>query len=183
MLAKLIRHQLEDIPASFAGPRWYAFYTVDRAEKAAGKAVNDMGYETFVPMQKLVNHRAKRKKKAYEKAVFTRYGFVRFDVNNPSWGEIVDCKDISYILRSSECKPQAIPDVVIDRFMRMDAMGAFNKDKLPKVGSDVEIAESPLAGIIGKIANVRNKKRMGVLMEFLGSKRVVMLPLESLKEA
>lgn len=175
--------KLDDLPVSFAGPRWYAFYTFDRAEKAAGKAVTDMGYQTFVPMEKRVNRRAKRKKKDYEVAVFTRYGFVRFDVNNPSWGEIVDCKDISYILRSSEGNPQAVPDAVIDRLRRLESIGAFDKGKLPKVDSDVEIVESPLAGIIGKIANVRNKKRMGVLMNFLGSKRVVMMPLDSLKEA
>ena len=151
------------------------FYANIRAEKAAGEEINEIGYQTFVPME---THRNKR-----PSALFPRYGFVRFDINHPGWGEIIDTKGVIDLIRMNRI-PRAVPEAVISGLQLADQMGLFDHTKPPKVGTMVEIMDGhPFANEIGRICNIPKNRRARVLLKVMGGERIVSVPLPALREA
>lgn len=176
-------HSLADIPASFPKElRWYAFHTHPQAEKAAGESIQDLGYKAFIPHEKRIRRRPGLKPKHYEAALFPRYGFVQFDINDHRWGGIVDTDEIVDVLRRHGI-PCAVPNHIIEGLQLAESVGVFDKTIPFKTGGSVEVTEGPFAGWIGKIMRSRTDDRVDVLLNILGGDRVVTTTFSSLREA
>jgi len=183
MLAIPTRHPLEHIPASFPSElRWYAFYSSIHGERRAGESIGVLGYQTFIPFEKRIQRHRKGKARPYEAALFPRYGFVLFDINDAGWGEIPNAKGVVDLIRCNAI-PKAIPSSVIDSLKLADGMGVFDRTQPPKVGVEVEVSEGPFAGIVGKIIRARSGDRVDVLLKVLGGETIVNAPLATLREA
>lgn len=181
-LAKIV-HPLADIPASFPSElRWYAIYTHPQAEKAAGESIRDLGYRAFIPQEKRIQRRPGRKPRHYEAALFPRYGFVQFDINDHRWGGIVDTDEIVDVIRNNGI-PCAVPNHIIEGLQLAEKVGAFDRTIPFKTGGSVEVTEGPFAGWIGKIKRARTDDRVDVLLHILGGDRVVTTTFSSLREA
>lgn len=176
-------HPLANIPASFPlGLRWYAIYTHIRAEKRAGEAINDLGYQTFIPLEKRIQRAPGKKPRPYETALFPRYGFVQFEINDDRWGEITDADGVVDIVRSNNI-PRAIPQSIIDGLKLADSMGLLDRTMPAKVGGMVEATAGPFSGIVGKILRARSGDRVDVLLNMFGTEVTTTMQLTNLREA
>lgn len=177
------QHPLERIPASFQlGLRWYAFYTKPQAEKTAGADIRDMGYDVLVPFEKRIQRRPGRKPRPCEAALFPRYGFVRFEINDDTWGAILDAEGVVDLIRTSGI-PRSVPDSVIDGLRLAESMGLLNRTMPAKVGQMAELFEGPFTGFVGKIIRARSDDRVDLMFKLLGAERVVTAPISTLREA
>lgn len=163
--------------------RWYVFYTYPPIEavRLAGASINDLGYQTFIPWEKRRQRAALRRSRIYETPLFPRYGFVQFDIDRDDWGCIKYAKGVVDILRSNSI-PQSVPQMVIDGLKLSENMGLFDKTKPPSIGMDVLVTYGPFHEFIGKVKRARYKDRVDVLLNFLGSERLVTVPVVNLKE-
>lgn len=181
MLAPMT-HPLENVPLSYGlGERWFVFTAEPGREKAAEESIRELGFQAFVPCEKRIR-RVRNRRVEREYALFSGYGFVRFDINRDPWGAIVGAKWVFDLLRMDRV-PQAVPDKVVDGLHVAISAGAFDHTKPPNVGMPVEITEGPFASIIGKIKRARTNERMDVLLTFLGTEIVATVPLLALREA
>lgn len=175
-------HPLEHIPASFpSGKRWYGFYTHANAERKALEGITEAKYQAFVPFERRKIRKVNRRPREYEAALFPRYGFVEFDINDPEWGAIVDADGVVDLLRSNGV-PIAVPGNVIEGLMLAANMGLFDRTKPYKEGMEVEVTSGPFAGFIGKIRKVRSSERVEVLLSLFGSERIATASLSTLRQ-
>ena len=163
-------------------PAWHAFRTEIKSEFRAERGLNGLGFETFVPIEKLAIIRCRRKH-IIENPLFPRYGFVKFDVELDHWGQIYDTKGIEDILTNNQI-PVRVPERDISQLKLAQKFGLFDRTKKPmpfKQGDEVEIGEGPFTGFIAKVQKARSGDRIKVLLEFFGSSREMEFSLLHLK--
>ena len=168
------------IEASMNEQRWRVFYTGIRAELAAGAAIADLGFQTFIPTEKRILRAPNRKPRLCVTALFPRYGFVRFSAND-EWGPILTADGVQDILRSNNI-PLAVNDSCIDGLKLADEIGVFDKTKPPKAGMMVEVTQGPFASLMGKVLRARTGDRVDVLLKFLGADVPATIHLGALRE-
>lgn len=161
--------------------KWFCFYTRIRAEAAAGASICDLGFHTFVPLEKRMARVPGRKPKAYETALFPRYGFVQFSLSDRDWPIILDADGVLDLLRSDD-KPMSINSQIIDGLRLADSCGLFDRTKPPKVGMSVIVTSGPFASALGRIERARTADRMDVLLKIFGGETRATIPLGSLRE-
>lgn len=161
---------------------YFAFYTHIHAEKLAQQSIERLGFPVFIPFEKRLLRQPHRKPRVYEAPLFPRYGFVRFNPQDFSWGAIKDCKGVVDILRN-DSKPVAIDPGIIDSLKLMESTGILDKTQPYKQGMKVFVNYGPYKDIIGKVMKVRARDRLKVLLEFFGSSRVVEVPIVGLRAA
>jgi transcriptional antiterminator RfaH len=141
-----------------------------------------MGYDVLVPFEKRIQRKPGCKARAYESALFPRYGFVRFGIENDHWGEIKAAAGVLDLVRTNSV-PRTVPDQAIEALKLAEAVGTFDRTVPPKVGVKVEATDGPFSGFIGTIIRARTGDRVDLLAKILGAERIVTMPLSTLREA
>lgn len=155
------------IPASFPlGQAWHVAYTNIKCEHRARYGLEGKGFECFLPME--VRYRVRRgRKSAIRRPVFSRYLFVRFDIELQGTGDVASIDGIEQLLTNNDM-PMRVPDRVIAEIRRAEANGAFDKAATLGQGEDVRVPEGPFMGMLGKVQSASPGKRVKVLLEMLG---------------
>lgn len=161
--------------------KWYVFYTYIRSELDAGAAIQDLGFQTFIPLEKRIRRAPNRKTQIVNSALFPRYGFVNFDIEREQWGQIRDVNEVIDVLRVNQV-PVSVKSEIIEGFKLADSAGIFDRTKPPKVGMPIEVTSGPFMGWLGKIVRARSAERMEVALKLFGSEIAATIPLGSLKE-
>jgi len=161
---------------------WFAFYTHVHAERLAQKSIERLGFRTFIPFERRMQRLPKRKPRLYEAPLFPRYGFVRFDVTDFGWGAIKTAKGVVDLLKNNNA-PVAVSEALIDGLQLMESTGVLDRTQPHRVGMDVLVSHGPFSDIIGKVMRVRARDRIEVLLNFLGSQRVITVPIMNLRAA
>lgn len=174
-----MRPQERLIPAGYPlGRAWHAFRTNIKCEYRAKIGIEILGFETFVPLeQKYIRRRGFRVK--VQNPLFSRYGFVKFDVEKDDWGPIKEVDGVEDILRNNQL-PVRVPAQEIEKLKLAQTYGLFDRTKAPlpfKPGTDVEIGEGPYAGFIGKVVKARSADRIKILLSMFGANREIDIPL------
>lgn len=162
---------------------WYAFRTEIKAEKRAQSGIEALGFNTFVPSERRIIIR-RRRKVEHERPLFARYGFVKFDIEKDEWGPIKSVDGVESLL-GGNLMPVRIPAQQIESLQLAQKYGLFDRTKpvLPfKIGDKVEIGEGPFAGFIGKVLKARSDERIDVLLDFFGSQRAIEFQLLHIRE-
>lgn len=131
-------------------PQWVALYTNPRAEKATAKRLQDLGYETYLPLQRKL-HRWSDRWKSVEVPLLPSYLFVK--IRNTDVVPIRSAYGVSHII-SWHGQPGIIPDVEIEnirRLMEAEASVYVMNDSELKKGANVRIVEGQFAGMEGTI--------------------------------
>jgi transcriptional antiterminator RfaH len=191
-----------------AGPAWFVLVTepgadrvfllereVDGAKKLMWvsplvERVVDAGFEVYQPREKAMKVR-RRKRVEVVDPLFVGYVFVRFDVWLDDWQRLLDVRGVEDVLSNCD-RPSRIADVTIEALRRAEGAGAFDRtpDSSPfKIGELVRIAEGPFAGLharieqlIARLKSSTAHKRVKVLMDFLGQKTVMELPVTAVEK-
>lgn len=164
------------------GPAWHAFRANIKCEARARDGIEELGFETFVPMERRIVVR-QRRKVLVENPLFVRYGFVKFDVEKDAWGQIKSTDGVEDILTNNQL-PVRVPAQEIEKLKLAEKFGLFDRTKKPapfKKGDDVEIGEGPFAGFIGKVMRARTDERVDILLNMFGATREIAFPLLHIK--
>ena len=145
-----------------SGVRWYALYTRSRHEKRVDRQLRDKGIESYLPVQKVLRQWSDRKKWV-EEPLFRCYVFIHADWRNrlralQSYGAV---RIVSF-----NGKPAAVRDEEIENIRRiLLEVPAVEACTPVSVGDVVEILHRPLAGLRGRLEEVRGERRLVVTVE------------------
>lgn len=163
---------------------WYVVYTKAGQERLAEGNLKAQGFETYLP-------RLASRRKGAPRGVtttvpmFSRYVFVRIDVDAAPWRSINGTYGVSSIVSFGE-RPARLPDSVIEELRRReDDQGVI---RLPKVapfqpGESLEIADGPLSEVRCLYQARTSQERGIVLMSLLGRQVPVRVRQENLRRA
>jgi len=160
--------------------KWLVFYTRSRQEKVAQKALEQFGFQGYLPMHKIMRQWSDRKKKV-EVPLFNSYIFV-FD-QEYRIGNILDVPGISRILRY-DGRPAYLREKELETIKRFIASGltieAHKIDNI-KVGDKVEIIDGPMRGAVGVLTGEYSESRFSIILETINQVLTVSVAKELLR--
>lgn len=154
---------------------WFAIHTKVRRERVANSALQNRGFETFLPLCK-TRRRWSDRIKELEVPLFPRYFFCRFKLHDHR--QVVTTLGIEYVVGIAK-NPVAIPDAEIaslEAVMRSD-MAAQQWPFIQK-GQWIRITSGALAGIEGILQDCRGNRRLVISVTLL--QRSVALDIDRL---
>jgi len=137
---------------------WYAVYTNSRAEKRVSDRIEELGIETFLPLQKTLRQWSDRKK-LVEKPLISSYVFVKIIPRDYFTVRKIDGV-VKFIMLQG--KPVAIPEAQITNLRILcgsDAEVEISADVYEK-GDMVEVTVGSLAGLRGELIRVGRKHKV-----------------------
>lgn len=147
----------------------------------AEDGIGELGFPLFCPRERVFKVRRGRKVKE-DRPLFLGYVFTSFDREAKTWGAIEHVDGVLGILKNCGV-PVAAKNEQIAELRLAETMGMFDRTKPPSVGINVETAEGPLSGLIGKIARARTAERVEVALKGLFGRVVkANVPLAMLRE-
>ncbi len=137
---------------------WYAVYTNSRAEKRVFDRLNEVGIETFLPLQKTLRQWSDRKK-LIEKPLISSYVFVKVIPK-----EFFSVKKIDGVVKFIMIQniPVPIPEIQINNLRILcgsDADVEISSDVYAK-GDMVEVVVGSLMGLKGELIRVGKKRKV-----------------------
>ena len=160
---------------------WYVVQSQPRAEAKALHHLIRQGYDAYLPRY-LKRRRHARKVDVVATALFPRYLFVRFDVEAVRWRAIRSTVGVMQLVCQGDL-PTPAPDGIIEGIRaREDALGyvAMTRDVPFRKGETVRICEGALADQFGLFECVTDEERVILLLDVLGRKIRVQLPIDSI---
>lgn len=159
--------------------KWYALYTKSRAEKRIFSLLQKAGFETYLPLTKVLKYWSDRKKWV-EEPLFRSYIFVCI-----TEAEYYDVLNIPGAVRyvTFEGKAVEIPPQQIEAIKQFISTG----EELPDVelkhspGDKVDIIAGPMKGIEGKLVNIMGKKKVRIEINGLGRAVYLELPASHIR--
>lgn len=162
---------------------WFVFYTKSRQEKKVNELLEKRGFETYLPLHKVVRQWSDRKKKV-EVPLFNSYIFV-FDfehnvpaiLQTPGVAWIIKLGGKPAVLRKSELQ-------IIERFIQTGLTietTAFDADLL-KAGQRAKIMDGPLKGLEGIVLGPADHQSFNVVLEGIDQLIRVQIPAFLLKK-
>ena len=171
---------------------WHVVYTHPKCEAKAAAGLRRAGFGVFCPVMKIdrkLRHRRKGGRavtRTIEVVMFPRYLFVRFEPGCTFFG-LRGVMHVESVLMSDPMTPARVPDAVIEDLRVAMDMGLFDavKERKPifKPGTDVRIEEGPFEGFTAVVKRALAGQTAEVLLEILGSPRVLRIGLEQLRAA
>ena len=158
---------------------WYALYTRSRAEKQVNELLLRSGFDTYLPLQKVLKQWSDRKKWV-EIPLFSSYIFVHI-FPAEYYGVLNIPGAVRYI--TFEGKAVAIPPQQIEAIRQFVDTG----QELPDVelnispGSTVDIIAGPMKGISGELIEIMGKKKVKIEIDGLGQSVFLELPAAHIK--
>jgi len=144
--------------------KWLVFYTKSRGEKAADKLLQKFGFESYLPLNKVLRQWSDRKKKV-EVPLFNSYIFVRdIEANIP---EILKTSGLSWNIRHN-----GVPAVLreselatIKRFIESGLTIDIGTAQDLEKGDQVKIMDGPMKGAIGFLSGEYNEQKFTLELE------------------
>jgi transcription antitermination factor NusG len=160
-----------------SGPAWHVVYTEQRAECEVVRGLSEVGYDVYLPMERVVVVR-RGHKVDMSRPLLPRYAFVAFDPLRDEWGPILNVDGVTDLL-SNNGVPSRLPAAWIEAIWRSESCGIFDRTKHDPngfaIGDHIRITEGPFAGhtaviqaFIAKLRSSTGGKRAKLLMSFLG---------------
>lgn len=147
---------------------WYALYLHSRAEKRVCKRLTEMGYEAYLPLVTRMKKWSDRLKKV-EEPLFKSYLFVRVDEKNHY--EVLSVPGVTKFV-SFERKAVRVPENQINAIKKYCDDFVEEEQEQEHIdfheGQLVRITSGEMRGLIGRLAPVKNKKRLIVYIESVG---------------
>jgi len=167
-------------PISYpVGRAWYVLEINSRANifNIEGEIGGELGLDCYIPKERRFAMR-RRRKMAIVRALMPGYAFVNFDVDRDEWENILEIDGVIDVLSQNEI-PIRIGGKdhgVIDRLRRAEMAGAFDFT-IPAaafgIGDIVEIREGAFTGMLARIKSATAKKRVQIILDFLGRSTVL----------
>ncbi|SDB81084.1 UpxY family transcription antiterminator [Williamwhitmania taraxaci] len=156
--------------------RWYALYTKSRNEKKVHERLTEHGYESFLPMHKVVRQWSDRKK-VVEVPLINSYVFVRM-VLSQRFAVLQDPGAVCFINFEKLPAPVADKDIAyLKCILEEDIEVEVVETPLSK-GEKVKVNAGQLMGLEGELVDHKGGQRVVVRIENIPFSLVVTVPLE-----
>jgi len=167
-------------PNKHSVPKWYAIYTNPRAEKLVHSRLEEVGVETFLPLQKTYRQWSDRKKLVI-KPLLSSYVFVKvipkeFPIVYKTTGVV---KFVSF-----EGQPVSIPQNQIDNLrllVNSNAEIEVTSEKFAP-GDHIIVETGSLKGLTGELIEIGSKKKVIVRLDKLDQNIIVTIPVTFLQK-
>ncbi len=159
---------------------WYAAYTKSRAEKKVLQELQQMGIETYLPLQKRLKQWSDRRKWV-EEPLLRCYIFVYIDMSD--YFRVLNTRGVvRYITFEGKAVP--IPEKQIDVLRKIVATEADVEVTVESFhpGDKVRVVSGPLHGLEGELVDFRGNRRVMVRFEQLGQHLLVSVPAGFLEQ-
>ena len=148
---------------------WYALYVHSRAEKKVYEQLCKMGYEAYLPLVVRMKKWSDRMKKV-EEPLFKSYLFVRADIRK--YFEVLNIPGVTRFV-SFERQAVEVPQNQINAIKKYCDDFTESDDQTVQEtefheGQLVRFTSGAMAGLIGRLAPIDNKKRLIVFIESVG---------------
>ena len=147
---------------------WYALYLHSRAEKKVYARLVEQGFEAYLPLVTRMKKWSDRLKKV-EEPLFKSYLFVRAD--EKTHFEILSIPGVTKFV-SFERKAVTVPENQINAIKKYCDDYVQDDKEQDHIefheGQLVRITSGEMRGLIGRLAPIKNKKRLIVYIESVG---------------
>lgn len=153
--------------------KWYALYTMPRAEKKVYEELRLKGLEAYLPLRKELRQWSDRKKWV-EVPIINSYVFVH--IQRVDYRRVFESKGVvSYVSRKG--KAVVIPDREMEAMQRTVASNlSFNVEASTiQKGQIITIASGPLKGITGEVMEIQGSRKFFLRISHIGYSLVVNL--------
>lgn len=169
-----------DCSGSKPEPRWYAVQCLSNRESAAFAHLQNQDFATFLPYRQKTRRHA-RKIDVVLRPFFPSYLFVQLDLTRHRWRSINGTYGVGRLVMQGD-QPAPAPRGVIETLRdACDESGVLHLpgDEL-KPGQSVRIIVGAFADLIGVIDRLDDSGRVRVLLDIMGGRTPVLLPLENI---
>jgi transcriptional antiterminator RfaH len=152
--------------------RWYVAYAQPGRERLAVAHLSRQGFVTYLPQIRRVISHARRTQEVL-RPLFPRYVFLRLSLGVQRWRPVLGTTGVSTLIMDGE-RPRAVSHGIIETFLAADdGAGGFDFAGRLKPGGGVQFVSGPLLGALGQLVSMGEGDRVKVLLDLLGSFRVV----------
>jgi transcription antitermination factor NusG len=152
--------------------RWFVVNTQPHKEALVGANLRRQGFEVNLPQVARVVRHARSTRRVL-RPLFPRYLFIRLDLASQRWRPVLGTVGVTTLIMDGE-RPRAVPAGVVEALVEAaDGSGGFDFRNRLRVGETVRFLAGPFADRLGRLVAMRDRERVGVLIEILGSDRVV----------
>jgi transcription antitermination factor NusG len=154
--------------------RWYVVTAQPHKETFAAANLRRQGFEVHLPQVARVVRHARSTRRVL-RPLFPRYLFIRLDLATERWRPVLGTFGVSTLIMDGD-RPRPAPVGVVESFIEAaDGSGGFDFRGRLRVGETVRFLTGPFADRLGRLVDMCDRERVGVLLEILGSERVVMV--------
>ena len=161
--------------------RWFAVQSKPRQENIAKGQLERQGYTAYLPMMTV----RKRKRAAWVASIeplFPRYLFICANINVQSLAPVRSTMGVSGLVRFGTIL-RPVPDAVVQYLQQAEAaQGALSdEESWPfRAGDKVAVLEGAFAGLTAVFEGAEPQARAMILIELLGRKNAVKVPIHAL---
>ena len=152
--------------------KWYLLQYKPNKQNIALENLQRQGFKTFYP---LINNtiRTKFKFKNTFSPLFPGYIFVFFNIKESYWTKIKYTVGVSRIVGFNSIPAEVPIDIISALQHKYNRSNELLSHKNIKEGVNIKILKGPLSGFMGKIEEYDDKKRLKILLEFMGNQKSI----------
>ena len=164
--------------------QWFVAHTNPSKELMAQQHLLEQDFEVYLPrFQKTRRHARKIDEVLYP--LFPRYLFVALDLEVDGWRTVNGTRGVSYLLMVND-RPAVISSLIVDGLKRqeddsglvtLDGMSVFTQ------GDRLRIVHGVFEGQTATFQGLDDKRRVALLLSFLGREIKVSLPSYAVEAA
>ena len=161
--------------------RWFVAHTQPQSEAKAAFHLRRQGFDVYLPLYLRLRRHARRRDMV-SVPLFPRYLFVGFDPDRDRWRAVRSTIGVSEMICRGDY-PVAVPDEIINEVRaREDDSGRVVVNKLVpfNAGAKIQVLFGVFSDCLGIFECQTDAERVRVLLELLGRKVPVDLPLEAI---
>ncbi len=161
--------------------RWFVVQTQARREDQAVHHLRRQDYDVYLPRY-MKRRRHARRVDWHPAPLFPRYLFVKLDPEADQWRTIHSTVGVSQFITFGEA-PVAVPvGIVEDIRAREDERGMIGLGSVDKFrrGDSVQVVDGAFADLNGVFDCIDDKQRVFIVLELLGRKVKVRLPIDAI---
>ncbi len=163
---------------------WFVVYTLPAKEIVARQHLKEQGYEVYLPMFKKTRRHARRVDEVLQ-PLFPRYLFVGLDVKIDSWRAVNGTRGVAYLLLN-DGHPLGIPTSIIEGLQaEEDEQGLVPITCVETFvkGEKLRIVDGTFKDQIAVFEAMDDKKRVQLLLSFLGRDTKISIPAYAVEAA
>ena len=158
---------------------WHAVFTRSRHEKVADQLLANQGFETYLPLVRILSQ-WKDRKQWVRKPLFPGYLFVR--LRESEMRDVQYTKGVVQIVRGRAFQPAVVRDTEIENLKTLLSTRApIDPHPYLKPGQLVRIRRGALQGVEGTIVRKSNTCLLVVSVEILGQSVCTEVPADCVK--
>jgi transcription antitermination factor NusG len=143
---------------------WYALKVKPRFEQSVVTHLRGRGFDPFLPVY-MAKRRWSDRVKSIELPLFPGYLFCQFDLNNRL--PILTAPGVNFIVGIGKL-PQAVSDHEMEAIRTVIGSGLYYEPHpYLNLGQLVRVEEGSLAGLVGRVTEVKNSTRLVISINLL----------------